>query len=497
MSERRMVFLHASSMNNPDTGIIADTVKAYGVYDLVGEILGNNYARYPSDYIPRGGYVLQSFIDSCHARGMKFHVSMNVLLSALADEYKVELSDGSKMDWTCPTKIVTRTLMQNLMTELTQYNIDGFMFDYIRYDSGEVCYCPECRVAFENWLGEGPISDWGQFYPNGPRIDDYRNWRTTPVNELVRDMRSWLLSIKPNLEISAAVFQWLHEGGVDYPDYWRFWIGQNWRLWVDNGWLDFVSPMIYTSDIPQIGAYVRSDIRDGTMGRIPLIPFLTNCYPSPVDPNNFKSQVDEVLINGANGWMVWRYGGPGDGFGSGAPDIRTYLDLLNGPPPQLITPFTESLEEGTYRITMPSNVLVVEQTYNFQQWEDGSTNPIRTVNIVTDITISANYEIVIPPPEKSYIQIHAFLDSEEVIADGLIIETGYAFQTPMTIEVTPASYTIKLTYLGVTKEYTANPVEGKTIRIDGQMTPPKPSISLGLLAIPIIGLILSSGKKKG
>ncbi len=147
-----------------------------------------------------------------------------------------------------------------------------------------------------------------------------------------------------------------------------------------------------------------------------------------------------------------------------------------------VTPWQGNLEEGTYEIEIPSNVIVGSDTYNFVQWEDGSTNPIRIYNHVGEAILNADYQLQI----VTALEVHAFVDSVEVAADGLIVETGYTFQTPITIEVPPGSYTIRLTYLGITKEYTANPAEGETIRVDGQMTPPKPSILSWLTAIPPI-----------
>ena len=72
------------------------------------------------------------------------------------------------------------------------------------------------------------------------------------------------------------------------------------------------------------------------------------------------------------------------------------------------------------------------------------------------------------------------------LADGIIIENNYAFKTPATIEVDPSSYTIQLTYEGVTKNYEANVTEGSTIRIDGQLSKPP---SKNLMYIAVLGIV--------
>lgn len=159
-----------------------------------------------------------------------------------------------------------------------------------------------------------------------------------------------------------------------------------------------------------------------------------------------------------------------------------------------VIPWSGVLEETNKEVEVPSNVIKDGFTHNFEHWEDGSTNPIRTFSLTSDLLLFATYKLQI----ITALEVHAFLDSVEVTADGFLVETGFAFQTPITIEVPPGSYTIRLTYLGVTKEYTANPAEGETIRIDGQMTPPKPSIPSWLIAAPpiVAGLLLSRWKKK-
>lgn len=166
-----------------------------------------------------------------------------------------------------------------------------------------------------------------------------------------------------------------------------------------------------------------------------------------------------------------------------------------------VTPWMEEIEEGIYEVEMPSNVPVGEDTWNFTHWEDGVTNPVRTANLIgVDVSLLAHFELVIPPPTKGYLQVHAFVDSVEVVADGVLVETGQYFQTPITIEVDPGIYTVDLTYEAVTERYTADVAEGSTIRVDGQLAPPTPPTppTIPILPIVVIGAVLLSGwgKKK-
>jgi hypothetical protein len=56
-----------------------------------------------------------------------------------------------------------------------------------------------------------------------------------------------------------------------------------------------------------------------------------------------------------------------------------------------VTPWSGELEEGVYEIEFPTSVLVGEDEYLFQQWENGDINPIRTITLNGDIAISATY----------------------------------------------------------------------------------------------------------
>lgn len=64
------------------------------------------------------------------------------------------------------------------------------------------------------------------------------------------------------------------------------------------------------------------------------------------------------------------------------------------------TPVTLTLDEGTYRITAPSEWRDAEgKRWEFVQWEDGTTNPVRDINLTADMSISFTMELTpIPPP---------------------------------------------------------------------------------------------------
>jgi len=88
----------------------------------------------------------------------------------------------------------------------------------------------------------------------------------------------------------------------------------------------------------------------------------------------------------------------------------TYLLQVSSEPPGIqfslqgvisgtfTTPWSDSLNEGPYTITMPSSVIVGGINYNFQHWEDGSTNRIRSITLDRNMLLTATYVEAAPPP---------------------------------------------------------------------------------------------------
>ena len=109
---------------------------------------------------------------------------------------------------------------------------------------------------------------------------------------------------------------------------------------------------------------------------------------------------------------------------------------LNGAPIGS-TPVEVDVEEGTYEVGVPG---VVAQ-YNFSQWEDGSTNPTRTITVTADLTIRATYVAVIKRSvryESEPIAVGALVDTTYVPPGSVIeVDDGVTIriEVPETVEV--------------------------------------------------------------
>jgi len=325
-SEIRGVFFHEVIYGySHDWNVIAETLSQYGVNAVFVNDQGGLGRRPDSE--------IRSAIDAFHAYGIEYHSCISVL-----QETKPETSLGTEAimhDGSiyspyshCPIK-AHDYIIENIRDYLETFpDVDGIMLDYIRYAEGttDMCYCEHCRAAFEEWLGEN-ITDWTPFYPGGSRHNEFLNWRCEPITKLVKDIHDMVKSINPNIVISVAAWTLFQ----DSPIYWRKYLGQDTAKWIAEGYIDFVAPMMYTSDISELEDEIDTNIKywmGGTPeGPIPLVAFLDISRKNT--PDSTAQQISLVRSKGLDGWILWRYGGPG--VDSPDPDIRDYLSVLDMP----------------------------------------------------------------------------------------------------------------------------------------------------------------------
>jgi len=97
------------------------------------------------------------------------------------------------------------------------------------------------------------------------------------------------------------------------------------------------------------------------------------------------------------------------------------------------TPYSELLEEDTYMVTMPSRAFVDGAAYDFLRWEDGSTELTRTVDLTSDMAITAFYEEV--PTCLLSVDSEPFTDISFTV-------DGVPHSTPCILTIFQGTYTI-------------------------------------------------------
>jgi hypothetical protein len=154
-----------------------------------------------------------------------------------------------------------------------------------------------------------------------------------------------MLDYKPDMKFSAAVFQpW-----ADQTTWNIYNVGQHTSDWVAKGYLDYVVPMVYTDKVVGDGSVTdcltsaqkyfvgaREDWYENASatpaprkGAIPLLLFISQEFGANVTV--FAQQVDAIRRLNSDGFIIWRYEGPGLGEAGGPYDVRQFLSALTLP----------------------------------------------------------------------------------------------------------------------------------------------------------------------
>ena len=146
--------------------------------------------------------------------------------------------------WLDPSNAKSRQLIISILEEIaTNYQVDGIQLDYIRYPfqnaNNYMGYNTEGKRKFEIESG------YKLENPDETIIKAWNAWKAKQVTRFVQEASTKLRKIKPDIQISAAVFG--SEKGARMGS-----IQQEWELWVEKGWVDILNPMIYSSNTPKL-----------------------------------------------------------------------------------------------------------------------------------------------------------------------------------------------------------------------------------------------------
>ena len=114
---------------------------------------------------------------------------------------------------------------------ISNYDIDGFHFDYIRYPESHFGFNELALQAFEEEVKYQDAESW-------------QNWKKDQVSRFVKKVNNAAKQIKPELQITAAVFPDPEDAAERYL--------QNWQQWLEEGFLDKVYLMAYTKSTEKL-----------------------------------------------------------------------------------------------------------------------------------------------------------------------------------------------------------------------------------------------------
>ena len=143
--------------------------------------------------------------------------------------------------WISPIIPEVREFLISIYKEIvTNYDVDGFHLDYVRYETQNPIlygYSYAARKKFRyKYFNIDPL----KIEYLSPEYINWIEFREEYIDTFVRDTSKALKEIKPNIIISAAVAMDPVEARLNYM--------QDWPHWANNGWVDMIIPMTYMTD---------------------------------------------------------------------------------------------------------------------------------------------------------------------------------------------------------------------------------------------------------
>lgn len=269
-------------------------------------------AWYPSALLPRAPDSTKDVLAEAAAAAQRHRIELHPRVLALealfsSKEVKASLaqagrlmvnSKGTTTDWLCPTDSRNREQLVGVCTEIvTHYPVGGLQLDYFRFDDTDTCLCSRCRQAFEKDLGR-TVAKWPAEVVTGGLKERFLTWRRGQLTSLLREVRTQLRAVRPDLKFSVACFP-------DWEKHPRT-FGQEPVRWAQEGLVDCLMPMNYTAKLDRYYELVQYQVK-ALGGKVRLVPgigaFSDACQFE--DPQQLADQIEASRAAGAAGWAVF------------------------------------------------------------------------------------------------------------------------------------------------------------------------------------------------
>ena len=289
-------------------------LKESGFNAVLPNMLWGGVAFYPSEVLPTYAEFDQrgDQLEKCLAAAKKYNIRVHVwkvnwntgwkvppsFLAQIAQEQRGQkrLTGELKSAWLCPSHPKNQDLEVAAMIEVVRkYPVDGIHFDYIRYPDNDSCFCEGCKVRFEQRIGK-KLATWKEVQIGEPLFNAWQEFRRSNISTVVERVHREAKKIRPDIQISAAVFR-------NWPSD-RDTVAQDWKVWCDNGWLDFVCPMDYFDSNMSFQNAVAA--QKTYAGKVPLYPGIgLSCWRNPQDAVKLIEQIAYVRALDVPGFTVF------------------------------------------------------------------------------------------------------------------------------------------------------------------------------------------------
>jgi uncharacterized lipoprotein YddW (UPF0748 family) len=248
---------------------------------------------------------LATLIAECHARGIQVHAWVHcffigiqgdpdepALLAERHPDWLAQDREGNQISsdehrymYFNPAQPEARRAMIDAYAALVRnYSLDGLQLDYIRYAGSNSWqrlwdYSDFTRRRVREELGFDPMDATPDASPE--EWARWLQWREEQITSFVREVSRAVRAVKPDIEITAAVFPDL-QSAIENK-------GQNWAAWGREGLVDALMPMAYFTDPAAVARATREMgtlLPPGSPRVVGLAPFL-NLTP--------RQTVDQIL----------------------------------------------------------------------------------------------------------------------------------------------------------------------------------------------------------
>ena len=296
-----------------ELGAIFDRMAEAGINTVFIETVNASYPIYPSRVAPeqnpltKGWDPLKVAIKLAHERKMEIHAWVwlfaaanqghNKVLGQPEDylgpvlsrhpDWGITDKDGNHFDkgpqfkkaFLDPANPRVQKYLLSLLDEIvTNYDVDGIQFDYIRYPFQQpqinqtFGYSQSSRYLFKEMTGVDPID----ISPSHPRWNQWTGFRIHQIDSFVSTASTHLKKKRPDLILSASVFP------IERRDR-LFRLQQNWEEWMRQGWVDIIVLMTYALDTGNLEERTKAVFDDSLPQSSLIIPGLRLLkVPDPV-----------------------------------------------------------------------------------------------------------------------------------------------------------------------------------------------------------------------
>jgi uncharacterized lipoprotein YddW (UPF0748 family) len=236
-----------------------------------------------------------------------------------------------------PSLPEVRQYLARLFAQLAHdYPLHGIHLDYIRYPHPDEApgygFHPRALQDFKAWSGGTPES----------RPEAWNEFRRAQVAATVRGIRDAVRSVKPGIEISAAVYA--------EPSKARESVAQDSPAWVAEGLVDWIAPMIYVAEGAEferrLAPFSRPPLRDRVYIGVQAKPGQTQ----------FAEQIGQAVSRRFPGVAVFSYGGLYNDHAVTQSAIETYRAFVGARPDERLSmsdPIETKLRDPGIKIVLP------------------------------------------------------------------------------------------------------------------------------------------------